>query len=373
MSPVSDSARMRTALALGRQALGTTWPNPAVGCVILDPEGHPAGHGATGRGGRPHAELRALAQAAQRARGGTAFVTLEPCAHEGDTPSCARELVEASVARVVIGVADPDPRTNGSGTRLLTDAGIAVTSGCCESEARRLHLGHLRRIETGRPQVTLKLATSLDGRIATATGASRWLTGTQARQHAHLLRARHDAVLVGAGTAIDDQPQLTCRLPGLAARSPVRIVVVGGRRTVPEGSLFINAGNETEENPPLWLIVTPDRRGTVKDLEQAGAEVLEVAAGQSGRPSLQAALEALGSRGLTSVLVEGGQEIATALLANRLVDTVVWYSTDAVLGGDGLAALGPLGRQNLADSREFRTISERWLGSDHVRFLEPVA
>ena len=360
-----DSAHLRTALALGRQALGTTWPNPAVGCVIVAADGRVAGRGVTGIGGRPHAEVQALTEAGDRAAGGTAYVTLEPCAHDGATPSCARLLAEAALARVVVGTHDPDPRTNGAGTALLAAAGVTVTSGLHEDEAKRLHAGHLRRVASGRPQVTLKLAASLDGRIATSTGASQWLTGQLARRHGHLLRARHDAILVGAGTATRDDPELTCRLPGLGDRSPVRVVVIGAESPLPSGRLLSTLGSS-----PVWLLATARRRPDTTELEAAGAEIIDVAADASGRPSLEQALRTLGARGVTSVLVEGGQTVATALLRNRLVDTLVWYSADAVVGSDGLAAVGELARTALSETRDFRTVRARRLGPDHVRFLE---
>ena len=356
---------MRTALALGRQALGTTWPNPAVGCVLVAADGHVAAHGVTGAGGRPHAEAQALAQAGHRLSGGTAYVTLEPCAHDGATPSCARMLAEAGVARVAVGTRDPDPRTDGAGAALLTDAGVSVTHGPHEDDARLLHAGHLCRVRLGRPRVTLKLAASLDGQIATSTGASRWLTGALARQHAHLLRARHDAILVGAGTAQRDDPELTCRLPGLRNRSPVRIVMIGAKTPLPSGRLTATLGDT-----PLWLLVTAARRPDTRELEAAGAQVIELAADSRERPSLEPALAALGARGLTSVLVEGGQTIATALLRNRLVDALVWYGTDAIVGSDGLAAIGALDRTALAETTDFRTVRARRIGPDHVRVLE---
>lgn len=359
---------MRTALALGRQALGTTWPNPAVGCVLLDADGHVAGHGATAPGGRPHAELRAVNHAGNRLPGGTAYVTLEPCAHDDSTPSCARILAEADLKRVVIGVRDPDSRTDGAGVRLLSEAGVSVVTGCCEREARRLHAGYLRRHRDGRPHVTLKIATSLDGKIATGTGASQWLTGPCAREHGHLLRARHDAILVGAGTALRDDPLLTCRLPGLAARSPVRIISIGASLPVPSGQLTQNLSGV-----PLWLLVTRIRLAEVAHLERAGATVIEVASDEDSRPAPAALLEALGARGLTSVLVEGGQTLATGLLKSGLVDSIAWYGTDAIVGNDGLGAFGALARSELADTRDFQTVEHRQLGPDHVRLLERLA
>ena len=198
-----DLAHMRAALALARRGLGNTWPNPAVGCVIVN-EGRVVGRGWTQRGGRPHAETEALARAGSAATGATAYVTLEPCSHHGKTPPCAEALIGARIARVVAAVEDPDPRVSGAGIARLRDAGVEVETGLCAEEAAELNAGFFCRVTHGRPLVTLKLATSLDGRIATANGESRWITGPAARERAHLLRATHDAVLVGTGTAFAD-------------------------------------------------------------------------------------------------------------------------------------------------------------------------
>src|SRR5580700_4659831 len=219
-----DLGHMRTALGLARRGLGNTWPNPAVGCVIVK-DGRVVGRGWTQKGGRPHAETEALARAGKGAKGATAYVSLEPCSHHGKTPPCAEALIAAGVSRVVAAVEDPDPRVSGRGIARLRAAGIAVEAGLCAAEAAELNAGFFCRVAQGRPLVTLKLAASLDGRIATPTGKSRWITGPAARERAHLLRAAHDAVLIGTGTALADDPQLTCRLPGLEARSPVRIVI----------------------------------------------------------------------------------------------------------------------------------------------------
>ncbi len=359
---------MRTALALARQAAGATWPNPAVGCVIVAASGRVAGQAATACGGRPHAEIRALEQAGERARGGTAYVTLEPCAHDGATPSCARALAAAGIVHVVMAIPDPDPRTNGAGAGLLAAAGVDVTCGPGADDAKRLHAGHRCRVNLGRPHVTLKLAASLDGRIATSAGASQWLTGPLSRRHAHLLRARHDAVLVGAGTAHHDDPELLCRLPGFGQRSPVRVLVLGTRTPVPSGRLLATVGAG-----PVWLLADAGRRARAAPLEAAGARIIDVAVAPDGHLSLEGALAALAAHGMTSVLVEGGQKVATSLLRQRLVDTVVWYGTDAIVGGDGLAAIGALGRTALAETGDFRTVAGRRLGPDHVRFLERIS
>src|SRR6266705_1008472 len=214
---VLDEQAMRAALALARRGLGRVWPNPAVGCAIVK-DGRVVGRGWTQPGGRPHAETEALARAGGAAHGATAYVTLEPCCHSGRTPPCADALVVAALE-------DPDPRVVGGGLARLRAAGIAVEAGLCAAEAAEINAGFFQRVRLGRPLVTLKLATSLDGRIATASGESRWITGPAARERAHLLRVTHDAILVGTDTVLADNPQLTCRLPGLGHRSPVRIAI----------------------------------------------------------------------------------------------------------------------------------------------------
>src|SRR5438552_18831690 len=216
-----DIRHMRHALRLAARALGSVAPNPAVGCVIVAGDGSIVGRGCTQPGGRPHAETVALAQAGVRARGATAYVTLEPCAHHGQTPPCADALAAAQLVRVVGAAVDPDPRVAGSGFARLESAGVVVTRGVLEAEARALNLGFFRRVMQGRPLVALKIAQSADGYVADAKGNSRWITSEDARRHGHLLRARHDAILVGIGTVLADDPELTCRLPGLEQRSPL--------------------------------------------------------------------------------------------------------------------------------------------------------
>jgi diaminohydroxyphosphoribosylaminopyrimidine deaminase / 5-amino-6-(5-phosphoribosylamino)uracil reductase len=219
-----DVEHMAAALSLAARNLGQVWPNPAVGCVVVDAAGRVVGRGFTQPGGRPHAETEALAMAGERARGGTAFVTLEPCAHHGKTPPCAEALIAAGIARCIAAIEDPDPRVSGRGLAMLRQAGIAVETGPLADQARTLNAGFLTRVTAGRPFVALKLATSLDGCIATRAGESRWITGEAARAFGHRLRATHDAIAVGSGTVLADDPELTCRLAGLEHRSPVRLV-----------------------------------------------------------------------------------------------------------------------------------------------------
>lgn len=317
---------MDHALRLARRGLGNVWPNPAVGCVIVA-AGRVVGRGWTQPGGRPHAERMALDAAGKAARGATAYVTLEPCAHHGRAPPCADALVAAGVARVVSALTDPDPRVAGRGHARLRAAGIEVVEGVRSAPAAELQRGFLSRVTLGRPMVTLKLATSFDGRIATAAGESRWITGEAARRHVHLLRLAHDAVMVGAGTARADLPALNVRGFG-PVRQPVRVVIANAPIPAlpPEGP----------DHGPLWVLPGP----------------------------VEAVLAELGRRGLTRVFCEGGGQLAAALLAAGLVDELVGYTAGVVLGGDGRAAVAPLALGALAEAPRFRLAETRALGGD---------
>ncbi len=350
---------MRTALALARRGLGSVWPNPAVGCVLVR-EGRPVGRGWTQPGGRPHAETEALRRASDRARGATAYVTLEPCAHHGVTGPCADALAEAGIARAVIALQDPDPRVCGRGTAALRAAGIAVVEGVLGDEAAELNRGFLLRVGEGRPLFTLKLATSLDGRIAAGSGDSKWITGEAARRHAHLLRATHDAVLVGAATALTDDPALTCRLPGLAGRSPVRLVA-DSRLRLPADAGMVRSARDV----PTWVLTTaaadPARR---EALRAAGVAVIEVAGDTEGAADAGAMARALAERGLTRVLIEGGGRLAAAFLRAGLIDRLCWFTAPKIIGGDGVAAVAALGLDAVASAPAFRLQRTRVLGSD---------
>lgn len=342
----AERAAMDHALRLARRGLGNVWPNPAVGCVILDADGRVAGRGWTRPGGRPHAETEALAQAGTRAHGGTAVVTLEPCAHYGRTPPCADALVAAGVARVVSALADPDPRTAGRGHARLRAAGIAVIEDVRAADAAELNRGFLLRVTEGRPLVTLKLALSLDGRIATAAGESRWITGPEARRRTHLLRLTHDAVLVGGGTARADLPALTVRGFGFV-RQPVR--VIASRSALP----VLPEGGE------IWHL----HAGAV-----AGGYTVPAA---QGGLDLVAMLRLLGERGLTRVLCEGGGRLAAGLMAAGLVDRLEVHSAGLALGSEGLAGVGPLSLDRLADAPRFDLVSSRRHGADLVSTWQP--
>ena len=358
---VADARWMAVALRLGLRNQGRTWPNPAVGCVLVQ-AGRVVGRGWTEVGGRPHAEVVALGRAGANAAGATAYVSLEPCAHHGRTPPCTQALIAAGVARVVTATADPDPRVRGQGHAQLRAAGIAVTEGVLRAAADDQHAGFFAKVRLGRPLVALKLAQTLDGRIATQGGESQWITGPAARAAGHLLRATHDAIVVGSGTARADDPALTCRLPGLADRSPVRIVVDASGALDPGSTLVRTAGEV-----PTWLVTTPAGAARATPLAAVGVRLLPVAATPSGHVCGKAAMQALGDLGLTRVLVEGGAGLAAALLRADLVDRLHLFTAGRILGGDGLAAVGPLHLAALAAAPRFRHISEHACGHDRLQ------
>ena len=356
---------MRAALALARRGLGVVWPNPAVGCVLIGADGDVVGRGWTQPGGRPHAETEALARAGAAASGATAYVTLEPCSHTGETPPCADALVAARVARVVVAVADPDPRVAGAGMARLREAGLTVECGVCAAAAETVNAGYLLRQRRGYPLLTLKTATTLDGRIATHTGESQWITGESARAYGHGLRATHDAIMVGVGTALADDPDLTCRLPGLEDRSPVRIVVDPGLRLPLTARLVADA-----QTTPTWLVCREgaDRR-RVAALEDLGVDVIELPPDGSGYPAPAAILAALGARGLTRVLLEGGATLAAAFLRADRVDRIAWFRSAGLIGGDGIPAVEAFGVDAISRMAAFERVETRSMGADLLELL----
>lgn len=356
-----DEHFMRIAIGLARRGHGNVSPNPSVGCVLVK-DGSIVGRGWTQPGGRPHAETEALRRAGAAARGATAYVTLEPCAHQGETPPCAGALIEAGIARVVIGVRDPDPRVDGGGIEMLMAAGIDITENVCAAAAVDAAIGFLTRLRDGRPAVTVKTATTLDGSIATAAGDSQWITGPVSRAFGHGMRARHDAILVGARTAIADNPSLTCRLPGLENASPVR-VVVDGRNELPLTHDLVASARDT----PTWMLTRADgdaaRRNAYAD---AGLTLIDVAVDADGNLDLAEALRALGERGITRLMVEGGGRIIAGLLKADLVDRLVWIRADAVIGGDGVPAIAGFGIRELDEAVKFVKVSSRPAGADTI-------
>ena len=362
-----DLIHMRAALALARRGLGNAWPNPAVGCVLVK-DGRVIGRGWTQPGGRPHAETEALRRAGAAARGATAYVTLEPCSHHGRTPPCCEALAGAGIARVVMAMRDPDPRVNGRGLAMLRGAGIAVEEGLLEAEARALNAGFFRRIQAGMPVVTLKLASTLDGRIATATGESRWITGEAARREVHALRARHDAILVGSGTVLADDPDLTCRIPGMERVPMLRVVADARLRTPPSARLVQSAGVA----PVLIMTAHGHPPAAQAPFMEAGADMVTVPAHAVGGLDLPSLLRALGRRGVTRVLAEGGAGLAAALLRQGLVDRLVWFHAPAVMGGDGHPALEGLRLAALSAMPRFRRVALRALGDDMLSEFERI-
>jgi diaminohydroxyphosphoribosylaminopyrimidine deaminase/5-amino-6-(5-phosphoribosylamino)uracil reductase len=357
-----DLHYMRAALTLAARGLGQVAPNPAVGCLIVK-DGRVVGRGWTQPGGRPHAETEALKQAGAAARGATVYVTLEPCAHHGRTPPCAEALVEAGVARVVAALEDPDTRVAGRGLEILRKAGIAVEAGVARTQAERLNAGFLKRILKGRPLVVLKLATSLDGRIATQSGDSRWITGPLARRRAHLLRSRADAILVGSGTAVTDNPRLDVRLPGLEGRQPLRVVVDGRLRLPLTHDLVARAA----EVPTLLVTHDGNPAARLHAYEDAGVEVVQVATDpDAGHVSLEATLDLLGARGVTRLLVEGGGHLAASLLRGGLVDRLAWFQAPVVIGGDGVPAVSGFGVGRLEEAPRFLQAAMAQLGRDRI-------
>ncbi len=358
MTTDADRMHMRAALALATRGLGTTWPNPSVGCVIVR-DGRVVGRGTTQPGGRPHAEAVALAMAGAQAEGATAYVTLEPCCHQGRAGPCTDALLAAGIARVVVGAVDPDSRVNGKGLRQMQAGGIAVESGLLRHEALRTLIGFNHRVTLGRPMVTLKLASTLDGRIATHGGESQWITGPPARRLVHAMRGRHDAVMVGVGTVLADNPDLTCRIPGFRPTPNVRIVVDSHLRTPLTSHLL-----RTAAAVPTWFLL---REGTNLAREEAfadlGARLFKVAGAPAGI-DLRAGVAALAAAGLTRVMVEGGGQLAAALLRDDLVDRIAWFHAPAVMGGDGWPAVQAFGIERLDQMPRFTRDCETVIGDD---------
>lgn len=352
----NDADLMHHALRLAARALGQCAPNPAVGCLIVSDSGRVLGRGWTGPGGRPHAETVALAQARGSARGALAYVTLEPCSHHGATPPCAEAMIAAGIARVVAPLQDPDPRVSGSGFARLREAGIEVVTGVLSAEAEDMNAGFFLRIRERRPLVTLKAAISADGRTAAATGESRWITGPEARRFGHLLRAQHDAILVGIETALADDPLLTCRIAGLEHRSPVRIVLDTRLRLSAQSQLA-----HTAKDIPTIVFSACEGGG---ELRAKGMEVLMVGRDRTGRPDVGAVLRELAARGVTRLLVEGGATVHASLLDRGLADRFELFRAPVILGGAARAAVDPLASLDIAEAPGLAWLGTRWVGPD---------
>ncbi|MCG6207130.1 bifunctional diaminohydroxyphosphoribosylaminopyrimidine deaminase/5-amino-6-(5-phosphoribosylamino)uracil reductase RibD [Rhodopseudomonas sp. HC1] len=365
-SDAADHRYMQLALTLGRRGLGRTGTNPAVGAVLVK-DGVIVGRGWTQDGGRPHAEVEALRRAGEAARGATLYVTLEPCSHHGRSPPCADAIVAAGVARVVSAIEDPNPLVGGQGHARLRDAGIAVEVGLCAGEAARDHAGHLLRVREQRPHVVLKLAVSADDRIAAAGRKPVAITGEAARARVHLLRAQSDAILVGIGTVLADDPELTCRLPGMAALSPIRVVLDRSLR-ISGDSKLVHSARQT----PLWLMASEiAEAASAMRLGAAGAEVIHVAdCADTPGLDLPAVLRALSAKGVTRLLIEGGAQTARAIVAGKLADEIWLLRGPAPIGEGGLKALDGVPLTAITAAPDWRERSCERIGDDTLTIYD---
>ncbi|HWN77194.1 MAG TPA: bifunctional diaminohydroxyphosphoribosylaminopyrimidine deaminase/5-amino-6-(5-phosphoribosylamino)uracil reductase RibD [Bradyrhizobium sp.] len=367
-SKTADQRFMQLALTLGQRGQGRTWPNPAVGAVVVK-DGVIIGRGWTQPGGRPHAEPEALRRAGEAARGATLYVTLEPCSHIGKSPPCADAIIAAGIARVVSAIEDPNPEVAGQGHAKLRAAGISVDIGLGAAEAARDHAGHFRRVRDRRPHVILKLAVSSDDKIGAAGRKPVAISGEAAKARVHLLRAQCDAVLVGIGTVLSDDPLLTCRLPGMAACSPVRVVLDRNLR-IPGSSSLVHSARET----PLWVMTSNlAEAAAAMKLGAAGAQVIRVATAATP-PGLDLAtvLRAVSDKGITRLLVEGGARVASSLVAAGLVDDVWLLRGADPIGADGVAALDALPLTSITQSPNFRVRASESLQNDTLTIYERI-
>lgn len=357
---------MQLALALGRRGLGRTWPNPAVGSVVVK-DGVVLGRAWTHDGGRPHAETQALAQAGEQAKGATLYVTLEPCSHHGKTPPCADAIVASGITRVVSAIEDPNPDVAGQGHSRIRNAGVALEVGVCAEEARHDHAGHIRRITEGRPYVTLKLALSADEKIGAAGHKPVAITGEEVRTRVHMFRAQSDAILIGVGTALADNPQLNCRLPGMEPRSPVRVILDRHLRLPRDGYLA-----RTARKHPLWIFSgTGSEPSNATLLAAEGAEIIHVPVTEQG-VDLAAVLAELGSRGISRLMVEGGARVAGSFVKANLADEIWLYRSPVKIGKDGIAPLDGLPLTAVTQSPGYRVRASEVLGRDTLTIYERV-
>jgi len=364
-TPALDLRFMQLALSLGRRGLGRTAPNPAVGAVVVK-DGVILGRGWTQPGGRPHAETEALKRAGKEAKGATLYVTLEPCSHQGKTPPCIDAIIRSGIARVVSALEDPNPEVAGQGYARLRERGIAVEAGLEAAAAARQHAGHIRRMRDGRPQVLLKLAASADGKAGLLGRKPAGITGEVARARVHQMRAESDAILVGIGTVLSDDPHLTCRLPGMMEWSPVR-VILDARLRIPLATSIVGTARET----PTWVFTTPNASPVAEDILKAkGVEVFRVD-GKDGRLDLNAVLKALAGRGITRLMVEGGPTVAAAFIKADLVDEAALFRSPNPLG-EGIDVLEDLPLTALTKSPKLKPVASEVVGGDTLETFERI-
>jgi diaminohydroxyphosphoribosylaminopyrimidine deaminase/5-amino-6-(5-phosphoribosylamino)uracil reductase len=361
---IIDSHFMRHALAMANMAVGTTAPNPSVGCVIVK-DGKILAAAHTAKGGRPHAETIALSEAGRGANGATIYVTLEPCAHYGKTPPCALGLINAGIKRVVIACKDPFLKVDGKGVELLKNAGIEVKTGVCEQEAELINEGFFSVIRCGRPFITLKTATSLDGKLALGNGTSKWITGEESRSYVHLMRARHDAVITGIGTVIADDPLLTCRLQGMDAASPIRVVLDTNLNLPATSSL-----TKTACAVPCYVATLHEsianNQEKARILQDLGVRLLVVKRAENGKICIEDVLIELGKLGINTAMIEAGATINTQAVSLNLVDKIAWFKQPMIIGNDGVAAFGKLDIHNMIDTLKFTPHSQKIFGKDSL-------
>ncbi|MEE2746348.1 MAG: bifunctional diaminohydroxyphosphoribosylaminopyrimidine deaminase/5-amino-6-(5-phosphoribosylamino)uracil reductase RibD [Pseudomonadota bacterium] len=363
----SVKSYMSLALSLAERGRGETWPNPAVGCVIVNND-QIVGRGWTQPGGRPHAETMAIKQAGIRAKNASVFVTLEPCSHQGETAPCAEAIISAGIKNVYVACLDPDYRVSGSGLEMLRQANIKVQSGISEKLGKNKIEGYLARQEFGRPTVTVKLATTLDGKIATKHHQSKWITGESALAFSHMLRSKHDSIMVGSGTIIADDPQLTCRLPGITNVRRPRIILDGRLRLPTSSHLMSNVAEA-----PIWLVTdneVPEKK--IMRYSRMGIEIIQLESKSNIGFNLFSLLEVLGNRGLNSVLVEGGQLLATSFMEANLVDSLAWFHAPKIIGDDGLSSIGSLKVELMSQVHKYEIEYSKELNGDHLTMMRKV-
>lgn len=361
-----DEQWMHMALQLASKGLGRTSPNPVVGAVIVN-NGQVAGTGFHQKAGTPHAEIHALREAGSLAQGATLYVTLEPCCHHGQTPPCTKAIIQAGIGRVVVATLDPNPLVAGKGIQQLRAAGIQVTVGVLEEEARRQNEVFMKYMTAKRPFCALKMAVTLDGKIATAGGDTRWITGPQSRTFTHRLRSRYDAILVGINTVINDDPLLTCRLEERPIQDPVRIILDSKLRISPTARV-VNLSSEA----PTIIVTTRHHDPEKKSLlERRGVEIIPVD-DERGKVNLRSLMEVLAHRNITSVLIEGGAQVAAAFLEANLVDKLYWFMAPKIIGGQAaLSSVSGQGRSQLKDAWQFEIHETNRLGDDLLMILYP--
>jgi len=357
---LNDYFYMKIALELSKRGLGEVYPNPSVGCVIVRDK-HIVGRGWTGKGGRPHAERVALEQA-KNVKGAKVYVTLEPCSHYGKTSPCAKELIRSEVAEVIIATSDPDPRVSGSGIQMLKDAGIKVNFGILKAQADIIHQGFFNRIKQNQPLITIKIASSADGKIAKNKNKKSWVTGPQSRQKGHMFRAQHDAIMVGIGTALIDDPSLDCRIPGLEDRSPIRVVVDTNLQIDPMSSLCKSANKI-----PLWIMTAAPDLKKSSEIKNTGAQIFYFEKDSQEQLDLSKVMTLLAEQGITRLLCEGGSKLNASLIRANLVDRLIWFKSGDFVGKNGVDALYDISLDELDLYLTLSLLDEGQTGLDHWR------